>query len=73
MQDHRDRRARAYAEHAGLPLTLGSEAHVAQELGRSCVELPDFDGPRALLGALSEARYRPAPPAPWWLPPRRYW
>ena len=32
------------------------------------MDLPDFDGPDELLGALREARYSLAPPAFWLLP-----
>ena len=63
-----DRQARHHAAEQDLPCTLGSDAHTPPELGRSYVELPDFDGPAELLQALRQARYHLAPPAPWWLP-----
>ena len=63
-----DRRARRYAAAAGLPCTLGSDAHAALELGRSYLNLPDFEGPQELLRALREGEAHPAPRAPWLIP-----
>ncbi len=64
----RDLRARGLAQRRGLPLSLGSDAHTARELGRSWIDLPDFEGPADLLAALAEANYQPARPTPWLLP-----
>lgn len=63
-----DRAARRWAEEHDRPVGLGSDAHVEAELGRSMMDLPDFDGPDELLVALREARYSLAPPAFWLLP-----
>lgn len=63
-----DRQARAFAVAHSLPVSLGSDAHCGRELGRSYLELPDFDGPRDLPAALRQAAYHPAPWAPWLLP-----
>lgn len=63
-----DRAARRYAAEHDLPVGLGSDAHCRRELGRSFVELPDFDGPEALLVGLRQASYHLARPAPWLVP-----
>ena len=63
-----DRTARAFAAAHSLPVSLGSDAHCGPELGRSYLELPDFEGPRDLPAALRHATYHPAPRAPWLLP-----
>ena len=63
-----DRAARRWAKKHDRPVGLGSDAHLEQELGRSAIDLPDFNGPNELLVALREARYSLAPPAFWLLP-----
>ncbi len=63
-----DGASRRYAAAQGLPCTLGSDAHSGRELGRSWLSLPDFEGPRELLAALSRAEPHAARPAPWLLP-----
>lgn len=64
----RDARARQWARDNDRPLTLGSDSHTTGEVGRSWLELPDFDGPRELLGALTQGRAHLARWAPWYLP-----
>lgn len=54
----RNRRAADWAAGHGLPVTLGSDAHAASELGRSWSELPDFEGPEELLQALRQATHQ---------------
>ena len=54
----RNRRAVDWAAGHGLPVTLGSDTHVASDLGRSWSELPDFEGPEELLEALWQATHQ---------------
>jgi len=48
--------AARFAQEHGLAMSAGSDAHSARELGRACVEMPDFEGPREFLQALGEGR-----------------
>jgi predicted metal-dependent phosphoesterase TrpH len=45
-------RAAAFASEHGLAHGAGSDAHVPEAIGAAFVEVPDFDGPSALLDAL---------------------
>ncbi len=59
-------RATAFALHHGLPITAGTDAHAAWEVGRAGLELAPFSSAdefrRALAGAAVFGR-----PAPWWV------
>lgn len=46
--------AARFANEHGLAMSAGSDAHLARELGRACVEMPDFEGPREFVQALRE-------------------
>ena len=46
--------AARFAQEHGLAMSAGSDAHSARELGRACVEMPDFEGPREFLQALRQ-------------------
>jgi predicted metal-dependent phosphoesterase TrpH len=48
--------ARRLAELCRLPLTAGSDAHTAGEIGRARVQMPDFTDARTFLNALRDAR-----------------
>jgi predicted metal-dependent phosphoesterase TrpH len=48
--------AARFAEEHGLAMSAGSDAHSTRELGRACVEMPEFEGPREFLEALREGR-----------------
>jgi predicted metal-dependent phosphoesterase TrpH len=48
--------AARFAQEHGLAMSAGSDAHSVRELGRACVEMPDFEGPRGFLQALGEGR-----------------
>jgi len=48
--------ASRFAQEHGLAMSAGSDAHSARELGRACVEMPDFDGPQEFLQALRQGR-----------------
>jgi len=52
-QDNRE--AEAWGRALGRPLSAGSDAHCALELGRCGVWLPPFDGPQGFLRALEQA------------------
>jgi predicted metal-dependent phosphoesterase TrpH len=49
-------RAARFAREHGLPISAGSDAHWTRELGRACVEMPEFEGPGEFLQALAEGR-----------------
>jgi len=49
-------RAARFAQEHGLAMSAGSDAHSTRELGRACVEMPDFEGPREFLEALKQGR-----------------
>ena len=48
--------AARFAQEYDLAMSAGSDAHSPRELGRACVEMPDFEGPREFLQALGEGR-----------------
>lgn len=49
-------RASQLAQKHGLPGTVGSDAHVVQEVGRSYIELPDFNDAEQFRKALAQGR-----------------
>lgn len=49
-----NQRAQALGERLGLPLSAGSDAHSAGEVGTCLVYLPPFEGPQKFLAALAE-------------------
>lgn len=51
-----NRAARALALERGLPITAGSDAHCAWELGRTVTVLPAFDSPPTFLQSLHSAQ-----------------
>ena len=48
--------AARFAQEHDLAMSAGSDAHSTRELGRACVEMPEFEGPREFLAALREGR-----------------
>jgi predicted metal-dependent phosphoesterase TrpH len=52
-----NRQAHAFAAEHGLPGTVGSDAHTANELGRATMLLPDFEDASGLKFAVHQARY----------------
>ena len=48
--------AARFAQEHGLAVSAGSDAHSTRELGRACVEMTEFEGPREFLAALREGR-----------------
>lgn len=48
--------ARQLAQKQGLPGTAGSDAHVVQEVGRSYIELPEFNDAEQFLKAVAQGR-----------------
>jgi len=60
-----NRRAEALARQAGLLRSAVSDAHHPLELGRTYMEMPDFDGtPQGFLSALARARLVCRPSSP---------
>ena len=61
-----NREAVRLAQRFGLPPGVGSDAHDPPGVGAAYLEVPDFDGPAALLAALAHGRvvgeYRPHAP-----------
>jgi len=51
-----NRSAQALAQAQGLPITAGSDAHTAYEIGRAYIEMPPFNGPEDFLENLAQAR-----------------
>jgi len=51
-----NRKAQALAQAQGLPITAGSDAHTAYEIGRAYVEMPNFNGPEDFLESLAQGR-----------------
>ena len=51
-----NRQARAFAKEHGLPVSPGSDAHSAGEVGRVFADMPSFDGPADFLEALGDAK-----------------
>lgn len=49
-------RALAFAEAHGLPVTAGTDAHSPWELGRTYVEMPEFETPRQFMASLRAGR-----------------
>lgn len=49
-----NRRAQKLAQDRGLPITAGSDAHTAYEIGRAYVEMPNFNGPEDFLESLAQ-------------------
>lgn len=64
--DAHNRAAQRIADHYGLPVAAGSDAHDPPGVGAAWVEMPDFDGPADFVGALGSGRlvgeYRPHAP-----------
>ncbi len=55
-QDEDNNRARKYAVQHAKPVSVGSDAHTVQELGRCFMELSPFQTPRELLATLQSGR-----------------
>jgi predicted metal-dependent phosphoesterase TrpH len=47
-------RALEFATEHGLPGTVGSDAHVEREVGRSYIEMPEFDGTEQFIASLRQ-------------------
>lgn len=59
-------RAQAFAEKHDLPGTVGSDAHVILEVGRSVVLLDPFQGPDEMREVIRQAKYQ-TKLSPWWV------
>jgi predicted metal-dependent phosphoesterase TrpH len=51
-----NRKTQALAQAKGLPITAGSDAHTAYEIGRAYVEMPNFNSPEDFLESLAQGR-----------------
>jgi predicted metal-dependent phosphoesterase TrpH len=51
-----NRRALVFARQHGLPGTVGSDAHMAFEIGRATLRLPDFHDPESLRAAIHQGQ-----------------
>jgi predicted metal-dependent phosphoesterase TrpH len=54
--DDTNHKAAAFADSHSLLRTVGSDAHIPHEVGRSSVEIKEFSGPEEFLHNLSDAR-----------------
>lgn len=67
-----NRQAQAFAEEHNIPGTVGSDAHVALELGRSLLILEQFEGPdeirKVIRGGIPKVKWSP----PWFHLTSRY-
>lgn len=61
-----NRRAREFAEEHNIAGTVGSDAHIAFELGRSVLLLDPFEGPQGLRQVISRGIPR-VKWSPWWV------
>ncbi len=60
-----NRRAAALGRRLDLPLSAGSDAHSAWEVGCCTVVLPAFGSPREFLAALAQGHLQGRPSPPW--------
>ncbi|KXK14810.1 MAG: phosphotransferase domain-containing protein [Chloroflexi bacterium OLB14] len=58
--------AQQFAEKYNLAGTVGSDAHVAFEVGTSLMELNQFDGPDEMRKVIKQAKYK-MKLSPWWV------
>jgi len=49
-------KARTFAQKYGIPMSAGSDAHTAGEIGSAYVELPEFNGKDEFLKSLSQGK-----------------
>lgn len=59
-------RAQAFAEKHNLAGTVGSDAHVLLELGRSVMMLDQFEGPDGMRNVVKQAEFKTRL-SPWWV------
>lgn len=57
--------AQQLARERGIPITVGSDAHAAWEIGRASLFLPPFDSTEAFRRLLSQAQVRARLSPPW--------
>lgn len=60
-----NRRAAAFAARQGLPVSAGSDAHRAEDVGRVYVEMDEFTNPAEFLAALRGATLHGSRYSPW--------
>ena len=60
-----NRKAQALAQAHGLPITAGSDAHTAYEIGQAYLEMPSFNGRGGFLEALKEGQIFGRLTPPW--------
>lgn len=65
LSQESNRRAEALGQRLSLPLTAGSDAHSAWEVGACTVLLPAFSEPQEFLAALSQGKLLGRPSPPW--------
>ena len=63
-----DRRARELAARHGIPVTAGSDAHFACEVGRAWTEMDGFTTPQEFLASLRGARLHYTSKTPYFVP-----
>lgn len=65
LDDDPNQEALAFAREHHLKVTAGSDAHIAWELGRATLQLPEFEGAQGLRDALLETQVRHQISPPW--------
>lgn len=60
-----NRRAQEFAAAHGFPVTAGSDAHRAEDVGRVCLEMEEFGSPREFLANLRGAVLHGSRYSPW--------
>jgi len=56
LSPHNSAKAKKLAEEFGKPASAGSDAHIASEIGKAYVEMPDFNDKETFLSSLTEGR-----------------
>ena len=58
-------RTRLFAQEHHIPASGGSDAHVPWEIGRTYLEMPEFNGPQEFIQSLNQARTTGRHSWPW--------
>jgi predicted metal-dependent phosphoesterase TrpH len=56
LSPHNSTRSKMLAERFGKPASAGSDAHIAAEIGKAYVEMPNFNDKETFLASLSKGR-----------------
>lgn len=62
---HYNTMARQFAAQHNLPASAGSDAHTPEEIGKTYVEMPDFDGKDGFINSLAQGKIIGKSSSPW--------